>query len=186
MSAGAVGVGMHLASFSIGYYLPPYLLPFVMGLYLAVFDHAPDDGPGRRQRYRAAWIVAAGLVITTGLTSASYLRRNMFRATADAAADTAAIRDALSTLPSHDGGRRRIAAAGTWLGVYGVRLSNSQVVADIPNPAVLHDPARSRAIVEALRAEGVVGILIPRTDAERDDPLPWRPITSAWALAELR
>jgi hypothetical protein len=172
MCAGAVGVGMHLVSFSLGYYLPPYL--------------PPDEPSARRQRYRAVWIVAIGLVLTTGLTSAGYLRRNMLRSISDAAADTSAITEALSALPSHGGGRRRIAVASTWLGIYGVRLSNSQVAADIPNPAVLHDPARSRGIVEALRAQGVVGILIPRTDAERDDPLPWRPVTSAWALAELR
>jgi hypothetical protein len=186
MTAGAAGVGMHLVSFSLGYYLPPYLIPLLLGLYLAVLDAAPDDAEARRQRHRAAMIVAGGFAVASMLITVSYLRRSDYRGRLDAVADTNAIATALSSFPDHNGERRRIAVAGMWLGLYGVRLSDSQVIADIPNPGILHDRARSASAVSALRGQGVVAVLIPRSDAQPDDPLKWRAVTSAWAIADLR
>lgn len=187
MIAGSAGVGMHLFSFSIGYYLPPYLIPLLLGLYLAMFNHSPDDPAARRLRHRAVLIVAAGFIVTTTLTTASSLRRSGHRGRAEAVSDATAVANALSAFPApQNGTRRRIAVAGSWLGIYGVRLSDSQVIADIPNPDILHDPVRSAGAVHALRELGVVAMLIPRSEARPGDPLKWRAVTSAWAIADLR
>ena len=184
--AGVAGVSMHLVSFSLGYYLPPYLIPLLLGLYLAVLDHGPGDVAARRLRHRAGWIVAAGFVVTTVLTTAAYFRASDDRAGVQGVADVNAIATALSAFPAQPGERRRIAAAGLWLGLYGVRLSDSAVVADIPNPAILHDRARGADAVRALREQGVVALLLPRSEAQIGDPLTWQPVTSGWAIADLR
>ena len=177
---------MHLLSFSIGYYLPPYLIPLLLGLYLAVLDHGPGDPAARRQRHRAGWIVAAGFAVTTVLTTVSYFRQPDDRARNEGFADANAIATALSAFPAQGGERRRIAVAGPWLGLYGVRLSDSSLIADIPDPAILHDRARGASAVRALRERGVVALLLPRSEAQADDPWAWRPVTRGWAIADLR
>jgi 4-amino-4-deoxy-L-arabinose transferase-like glycosyltransferase len=186
MLAGAAGVSMHMLSFSLGYYLPPYLIPLLLGLYLAVLNNSPSDAAWRRQHLRAGWIVAIGFVITTLMTTASYLRQSDARARIDAVADANAIADALSVFPAQGRGRRRVAVAGPWLGVYGIRLSDSELIADIPNPAILHDPVRGVGAIRALREHGVVALLIPRSEAQPDDALPWRVATNGWAIADVR
>ena len=186
IAAGSAGIAMHLLSFSLGYYLPPYLIPLFGGLYLKVLDHDTADRPGERLRRRAAWIVAAGFIVSTTLTTANGLRRSDDRDRSTGAADTRAVAAALSAFPVEGGGRRRVAVAGGWLGLYAIRLSNSQVVADLPHPDVLHDPVRGAGAIRALRDLGVVALLIPRSEAEADDVLRWRAVTSAWAIADLR
>jgi 4-amino-4-deoxy-L-arabinose transferase-like glycosyltransferase len=186
VAAGGAGVCMHLLSFSLGYYLPPYLIPMLLGLYLAVLDHGPDDEAARRQRHRAGWIVGAGFAVTTVLTTAAYFRQSDDRSRKTGVADANAIAAALSAFPAQGGERRRIAVAGLWLGIYGIRLSDSTLIADIPDPAILHDRTRGAGAVRALREQGVVALLVPRSVAEPDDPLTWRPVTSEWAIADLR
>ena len=87
---------------------------------------------------------------------------------------------------SAGGERRRVAVAGQWLGIYGIRLSDSQLIADIPNPAILHDRVRGAGAIRALREQGVVALLIPRSEAQQDDVLTWRAVTSGWAIVDLR
>ena len=58
--------------------------------------------------------------------------------------------------------------------------------ADIPDPDVLHDRERSAAVVRALGEQGVVAILMPRSQMRPGDLLTWREVSSAWALADLR
>jgi 4-amino-4-deoxy-L-arabinose transferase-like glycosyltransferase len=186
MLAGAAGVSMHMLSFSLGYYLPPYLIPLLLGLYLAVLDNRPDDAASRRQRQRAGWIVALGFAVTTAMTTAGYLRRSDARARIGAVADANAIAEALSAFPAQGSERRRVAVAGQWLGVYGIRLSDSELIADIPNPAILHDPVRGMDAIRALRKQGIVALLIPRSEAQPDDALRWRAVTSGWAIADVR
>lgn len=186
MLAGAAGVSMHMLSFSLGYYLPPYLIPLLLGLYLAVLDNSPDDVTSRRQRQRAGWIVAVGFAVTTVMTTAGYLRRSDSRARIEAVADGNAIAAALSAFPDRGSERRRVAVAGQWLGVYAIRLSDSELIADIPNPATLHDPVRGASAVRALRKLGVVALLIPRSEAQQDDVLTWQAITNGWAIVDLR
>jgi 4-amino-4-deoxy-L-arabinose transferase-like glycosyltransferase len=181
--SGAAGVAMHLVSFSLGYYLPPYLIPLLMGIYLAMIGGS--IGGSASFRRRAAWIVASGLAIATVLTTASGFRRSDERGRSEALADSRALATALERLPA-DGGRRRLAVAGPWLGVYAIRLSNSQVTADIPDPAVLHDADRARRAVHALRDRGVVAILQPRSRLAPDDPLTWTAVNNEWALADIR
>ena len=62
MASGAPASRMHLVSFSLGYYLPPYLIPLLMGLYLGMLSREADPVTARVPRQRAVWIVAAGLV----------------------------------------------------------------------------------------------------------------------------
>jgi hypothetical protein len=176
---------MHLVSFSLGYYLPPYLIPLLMGIYLAMIGGSIGEAATLRQRRRAAWIVASGLAIATVLTTASGFRRSDERGRAEALADSRALATALERLPA-DGGRRRVAVAGQWLGVYAIRLSNSQVTADIPDPEVLHDADRARRAVLALRDRGVVAILQPRSRLMPGDPLMWTAVNDEWALADIR
>ncbi len=183
--SGAAGVAMHLVSFSLGYYLPPYLIPLLMGIYLAMFAASTGDAVALRQRRRAAWIVALGLAIATTLTTASGFRRSDERGRSEALANSNALVAALEQFPA-ESGRRRIAVAGPWLGVYAIRLSNSQVTADIPDPAVLHDAGRVRSAVRALRERGIVAILQPRTRLLPGDPLTWTAVTNEWALADIR
>lgn len=186
MAAGSAGVAMHLLSFSIGYYLPPYLIPLLIGLYLGLLDRCPPEREARRQRHHAAMIVAAVFATATMLATANYLRRADSRGRAEAVSDTHAMAAALASLQAPDGGKRRIAVAGNWLGLYAVRLSNSQVFADLPDPGVLHDRARGAAAVRALRDQGVVAILMPRSEARPDDLLTWTGVSSAWVLGDLR
>lgn len=186
IAAGGAGVGMHLFSFSIGYYLPPYLIPLLLGLYLGLLDRCPPEPAARRQRHRAAIIVAAVFAAATMLTTANYLRRADSRGRAEAVADTHAMAAALASLPAGDGGKRRLAVAGNWLGLYAVRLSDCQVFADIPDPDVLHDRERGAAVIRALREQGVVAILMPRSEARQGDLLTWNVVSSAWTLADLR
>jgi hypothetical protein len=127
-----------------------------------------------------------GFVVTTLMTTAGYLRRSDSRARIDAVADANAIADALSEFPAQGSQRRRVAVAGQWLGVYGIRLSDSELIADIPNPEILHDPVRGVSAVRALRDQGVVALLIPRSQAQPDDALTWRAVTSSWAIADVR
>jgi hypothetical protein len=185
MLAGSGGVAMHLLSFSIGYYLPPYLIPLFMGLYLAMLDANPHDVT-RLPRHRAVWIVAGGFCAAAILSTASHLRRSDSAERIAAMSDTNALSAALAALPPAEAGRRRVAVAGPWLGLYAVRLSNSQVTADIRDPGVLHDPARAARAVAALRDRGVVAILCPRSQLQPGDPLAWRMVDSVWALADIR
>ena len=146
---------MHLVSFSLGYYLPPYLIPLFMGLYLAMLTPAPGDGVARTTRHRALWIMAAGFCLVTVLSSASGLRRSDDRSRAEAAADTNALAAALERLPA-TAGRRRIAVAGSWLGLYAIRLSNSQVTAEICQTRRFFTMRRAR--VSALRATALTAV----------------------------
>jgi hypothetical protein len=185
IASGSAGVAMHLLSFSLGYYLPPYLIPLFMGIYLAMLTPAPGDGVARTPRQRAAWIMAAGFCLVTVLSTASSLRRSDDRARVEATADTNALAAALDRLPA-TGGRRRIAVAGSWLGTYAIRLSNSQVTADIPDPATLQDGPRRVSALRALRDLGVVAILGRRSLLQADDHLVWTPVTGDWAIADIR
>jgi hypothetical protein len=95
---------------------------------------------------------------------------------------------ALTPFPRSDTGLRKIAAVSrNWLGLYGVRLSGSQLLADIPNPDVLHDPLRLAKAMAMLRRHGIVALLIPGGLLRQDDHLQWQPIGSgAWAVVDVR
>ena len=95
---------------------------------------------------------------------------------------------ALTPYPISETGLRQIAAVGrNWLGLYGVRLSGSQLLADIPNPDVLHDPIRLAKAMETLRRQGIVALLVPGGALRPQDGLVWQPIGSgAWTIVDLR
>ena len=94
----------------------------------------------------------------------------------------------LTPFPPSETGLRKIAAVGrNWLALYGVRLSGSQLLADIPNPDVLHDPVRLANAMETLRRLGIVALLVPGGVLRPTDHLRWRPIGSgAWAIVDVR
>ena len=95
---------------------------------------------------------------------------------------------ALTVFPPSETGLRKIAAVSrNWLGLYGVRLSGSQLLADIPNPDVLHDPLRLAKAMAMLRRQGIVALLIPGGLLRQDDHLQWQRIGSgAWAVVDVR
>ena len=93
---------------------------------------------------------------------------------------------ALQSLPENAFGLRRIAVTGEWLGLYGARLSGSQVLADIPDPMVLRDPIRFSRAIDALRHEGVVALLARRADVSLRDQHQWTDVGSTpWTLLNL-
>lgn len=184
IASGSAGVAMHLVSFSLGYYLPPYLIPLLMGLYLGMLSREADAASARVPRQRAVWIMAAGLSIATVLTTAGSLRRSDELGRASAITNAKDLAAALDRFPSGEG-RRRIAVVGPWMGLYAIRLSNSQVIADIPDPAVIRDPARGRRAEDALRERGAVALLVPRSEMPPDGALKWTAVSSDWALAAI-
>ena len=94
---------------------------------------------------------------------------------------------ALTPYPPGEAGLRKVAATGDWLALYGIRLSGSQLAADIPNPAVLHDPVRLTRAIDLLRGQGIVALLVPKSALRPDDQLKWKPIGGgAWTIVDLQ
>jgi 4-amino-4-deoxy-L-arabinose transferase-like glycosyltransferase len=182
MLGGSAGVAMHLVSFCNAYYMPPYLLAFLTGACLRLLDS--EDGSAARRR--AAWLVAGGFAIVTALSTVHHFRSSERRARTADLHEAQALSAALAPIAAAPGGLRKIAVAGNWLALYGVRLSRSQVVADLPEAAVLHDRARRAAAIVALRERGVVALLIDRTELRPDDLLMPAAMTSRWAVLDLR
>ena len=93
---------------------------------------------------------------------------------------------ALAPFSASGAGLRKIAVAGNWLGVYGFRLSRSQVLADIPLTAVLHDRARRTAAILTLQERHVVALLIDRAELRPEDLLTPMTMAGRWAIIDLR
>lgn len=182
MLAGSAGWAMHLLSICNAYYMPPYLMALLTGACLRVLDHAEDT----LLRRRAAWLVAAGFALVAVLSTAQHFRASERQGRAAGLRDAQAVSAALAAVPAGGRGLRRIAVAGDWLGVYGVRLSGSQVIADVPQPAVLHDRARAAAVVRALQERGVVALLVDRSALRPDDLLQPVAMTRQWAVVDVR
>jgi hypothetical protein len=181
--AGAGGLTMHLLSKSIGYYLTPYLTAFFMGLYIVVLEL---DGPDGTVHRRAVALTAAGFVLFTVLWCAQTLRPTAVRGREAATVEAQAMASVLGALPAAADGHRRIAAVGDWLGLYGVRLSNSQLAADIPDPEAIRDPVRRARAMTTLRKYGFAGVLARRQHLD-DESGEWKPIgDGTWALLDLR
>ena len=181
--SGSGGFAMHLLSFCNGYYMPPYLIALLTGAALLVVDAAPADA---RQRYRACQIVAAGFALVSVLWTLHFFRQAERRGQEGPLPDAQVLAARLSALPVGPDGLRRIAVAGDWSALYGVRLSGSQVRADLPIPAALHDPKRWASAVRALRGEGVVAVLIPRTEIRSGDPWQWEGVNGQWILVDIQ
>jgi hypothetical protein len=185
--AGGAGVAMHLLTFCNGYYMPPYLIASLMGVCLAMLDvpHA-DSGAGIRQR--AAQVAGIGFAVAATLLTVRYARTAEASGRQDNLTDAKAMAVALTPFPPSETGLRKIAAVGrNWLGLYGVRLSGSQLLADIPNPDVLHDPARLAKAMDLLRDQGIVALLVPGGVLRPGDHVQWQPIGSgAWTVVDLQ
>ncbi len=137
-------------------------------------------------RRRAVWLVAAGFALVAVLSTAQHFRASERQGRAAGLHDAQAVSAALAAVPAGGRGLRTIAVAGDWLGVYGVRLSGSQVIADVPQPAVLHDRARAAAVVRALQERGVVALLVDRSALRPDDLLQPVAMTRQWAVVDVR
>jgi hypothetical protein len=185
--AGCAGVAMHLLTFCNGYYLPPYLIASLMGVCLAMLDVRRGDS-GARDRQRAAQVAGIGFAVAATLLTLRYARTAEVTGRVANLAEAKAMAEALAPYPPSETGLRKIAAVGRdWLALYGVRLSSSQLLADIPNPDVLHDPVRLAKAIDLLRRQGIVALLIPRGALRPGDHLQWQPIgNGAWAVVDLR
>jgi 4-amino-4-deoxy-L-arabinose transferase-like glycosyltransferase len=185
--AGSAGIGMHLVTFCNGYYLPPYLIASLMGICLAMLDVPPGDRSAR-ERQRAALVAGVGFAVATTLLTVRYARTAEATGREANLSEARAMAAALTRYPAPERGLRKVAAVGRdWLGLYGVRLSGSQLLADIPNPDVLHDPARLAKAMERLQRLGIVALLVPRDALKPADRLAWQPIGSgAWTIVDLR
>ncbi len=181
--AGSAGFAMHLLSFCIGYYMPPYVIALFAGATLLVLDVIPRDEIA--VRYRACYVVACGFAIVSVLWTLHYFRAAERRGQSTGLADAQTLGRRLAVLPAGPDGLRRIAVAGNWSGLYAARLSGSQVLADLPDVAALHDPARWASAVRALREEGVTAVLIERGEVRLDDPWRSEPVTSTWSIVDI-
>ena len=158
--AGCAGVAMHLVTFCNGYYLPPYLIASLMGVCLAMLD-VPRRDSSARDRQRAAQLAGIGFAVAATLLTLRYIRTAEANGRGANLAEAKAMAAALTPYPPSETGLRKIAALGRdWLGLYGVRLSGSQLLADIPNPDVLHDPVRLAKAMDMLRRQGIVALLV--------------------------
>jgi hypothetical protein len=184
--AGAAGIGMHLLSFCVGYYLPPYLLPLLSGLYLLAMD-AGQGSEGSDARLRAPYIVAAGFAVAAMVVTLGHLRGPARQGRAADLAEARAMASALEAVPHPGPGLRKVAVAGEWLGLYGVRLAKSQVLADIPDLQVLRSRNRLERAVGELRRLGVTALIVPSAHA---GPRHWPAMTPVpggrWSIADLR
>ena len=185
--AGCAGVAMHLLTFCYGYYLPPYLIASLMGVCLAMLD-VPRGDSSARDRQRAAQMAGIGFAVAATLLTLRYIRTAEASGRETGLAEAKAMAAALTPYPPSESGLRKIAAVGRdWLGLYGVRLSGSQLLADIPNPDVLHDPVRLAKAMDVLRRQGIVALLVPGGAVRPGDHLQWQPIGSgAWAVVDLQ
>jgi hypothetical protein len=185
MLAGAAGVAMHLLSVCNGYYMPPYFIAFFGGLTLDVLNHS--DPEAARERRRAVQVVGIGFALAATLLTLRYFRTAEVQSRAANLNGVRALAAALEPFPPGPEGLRRIAASGNWLGLYGVRLSGSQIFADLPNPDVLHDPERLSRALRELRAKRVAALIVERSRLLPADELDWRPIPhTGWAIVDLR
>jgi 4-amino-4-deoxy-L-arabinose transferase-like glycosyltransferase len=183
--AGLGGLTMHVISFSIGYYLPAYLLLAVPAANLVVLDVADDDASARARR-RALHLVGAGFALAAVLSSAALVRHARQSQVDVDNREAQAMAAALRRLPSGGAPLRKVAVVGGWLGLYGIRLSQSQVYATIPDPAVVADRNRFARAVDALRRGGVIAVLARRQDVPIGSDADWTPIRGAsWAVLDL-
>jgi hypothetical protein len=148
----------------------------------------PRGDSGARDRQRAAQVAGIGFAVAATLLTLRYARTAEVTGREANLADAKAMAEALAPYPPSETGLRKIAAVGRdWLALYGVRLSGSQLLADIPNPDVLHDPVRLAKAIDLLRRQGIVALLIPRGALRPGDHLQWQPIgNGAWAVVDLQ
>lgn len=157
--AGLAGLAMHFLTYAIGYYLPPYLFMLFAGLGVLVLEKRRKETA--RHAHRSLRIVGAGFALTAVLYTLSLFRSQHLLAVWSQFVGTAELSRALEGIPKEEPHLRRIAVAGQgqWLGLYGVRLSGSQVYADLPNLDVFKDSERFQKIVQALRERKVAAVL---------------------------
>ena len=182
--AGLVGIGMHLLSSCYFHYLPAYLFALLVGACLWMLEGSKDK-LSTVHACRACYGVALGFALVTSLTTIALFRDVNTRGIKSTIAQTNRLVSAFNELPAPKDGLRRIAVLGEgWLDLYAIRLSASQIYADIPDPLVFSDESRFNRVIEALRQEKVVAVLAtvaPCTNRTREN---WRHIegTNWWLL----
>jgi len=180
--AGLAGIGMHLLSFCTGYYLPPYLFPFLTGIAILALNHSEDTN----RLGRALALVAAGFICVTCLSTLALFRDASRQSFKQGHSEMVRLAQALGALPRPDGQLRKVAVAGNWLGLYGVRLSGSQVYADVPDASAFADAPRLARILEVLKEEEVVVLLAQAPVAQESRHLDWKKIDgTSWYLLSL-
>ena len=163
--AGSLGIGMHLMTSCLGYYLILYLFSFFMGTTILVLENTTELRSSVVEK--SLRIVSLGFVLVTLLTTLSFYRNASRSNIRDSNAGMRQMTKDLEALPKPEKGLRKIAALGNWLGLYGVRLSGSQIYADFPDDGVLLDPSRFERASEVLKKNGVVAVLAPVEIAAR-------------------
>lgn len=186
MLAGAAGVGMHLLSACYGYYLPPYLILLLTGAYVIVLEPQADHAADAMRR-RMACVMAGGFILAAVMVTGQSTRPTDVRHRRSDLEQAWAMASRLRALPPGPDGLRRIAVVGSWLGLYGVRLSDSQIAGDVQDAAILQDPARTARAIATFRRYGVVALLTRRDALPLQAAGSWRTVgDGAWAMLDLR
>jgi len=179
--AGGGGIAMHLLSSCIGYYMPPYLIALCAGACLLAMQ-----GPQIAIARRAAVVVSLGCVLLAALASARYFRGAERAQSQRAIAGVNALAAAIAALPPGPDGPPRIAAIGSWLGEYGVRVGGGQLYADAPDASMAGDRDRLRCAVDTLRGNGVSAVLIRRSELPPTAAGSWTAVPgSEWAMLDV-
>jgi len=135
---------------------------------------------------RAAVVVAVGCVLLAALVSARYLRGAERTQRQGAMAGVSALAAAIAALPPGPEGPPRIAAIGSWLGEYGIRVGGGQLYADAPDASIAGDRDRLRCAVATLRSSGVSAVLIRRAELPPAAAGLWVAIPrSEWAMLDV-
>jgi 4-amino-4-deoxy-L-arabinose transferase-like glycosyltransferase len=181
--AGLGGIAMHLLSVCNGYYLPPYVIALASGATLMVVETATAD---RATAIRALRVAGIGFAAAAAVLTARYVRTSEATARHARVMETDALAQALDAHPPDEAGVSRVAVAGYWLGLYAVRLSGSQVTADLPDPAILLDAQRRERALTTLRQLDVAALLLPAdSPAAAAVPNAARIPNTSWMLVDI-
>ncbi len=157
--SGLAGITMHLLSFCIGYYLSLYLVLFFAGISMLCLKNLEDAALALTRR--AHWVAGIGFILVAFLTTFSFFRDANMKAMNQSEKGEIILVDALNKVSKPSRGLRRIAVAGSWLGLYAIRLSDSQVYAEFPDVSTLYDNKELVRCIGLLKDEDVRAILAP-------------------------
>ncbi len=186
VSSGVLGLGMHLVSYAIGYYLPPYLFMICTGLVFFAFQKTRGSMAPVFQRLLL--IIGAGFALVVVLSTFSYFRSQHQAAVKTAFSQIEKLSLALENVPAPKTGLRKVAVAGkgAWMGLYSIRSSGSQAWADLPEMDLFNDGSRFKKALEVLRQNDIRAVLAPTDVCLGLPDLRWKQVEGTrWCLLDL-